>query len=172
MTQYEYKVVPAPTKGEKAKGVKQPDARFALGLENTLNAQAAEGWEFLRAEMLPNEERSGLSKTTKEWRNLLIFRRERMSVELGTPNEEPVAALAAPSVAPPTPQAPSPVAAREETVNADSAQVMPFKEDRKPAAPSMKAGDTPFEKLSAHEAAVPLRPVRPIQPVGDKPDQS
>lgn len=75
MTHYEYKVVPAATKGEKAKGVKAPEARFALALETQINAFAAEGWEYQRAEMLPSTERTGLTGTTTEWRHLLVFRR-------------------------------------------------------------------------------------------------
>ena len=53
MQNYEYKVVPAPNKGKKARGVKSPEARFAHGVEGVLNEMAAEGWEFQRAEMLP-----------------------------------------------------------------------------------------------------------------------
>jgi hypothetical protein len=72
---YEYKILPAPTKGQKAKGLKAPEARFANTLEECLNEQAAEGWEYQRAETLPSQERSGLTSTTTEWRNVLVFRR-------------------------------------------------------------------------------------------------
>ena len=75
MQTYEYKVVPAPNKGKKARGVKSPEARFAFGIEEVLNEMAADGWEFQRAEMLPSEERSGLTGTKTNWRNLLVFRR-------------------------------------------------------------------------------------------------
>ena len=47
MPRYEYKVVPAPTKGTKAKGVKTPHGRFANSIEGSLNMLAAEGWEYL-----------------------------------------------------------------------------------------------------------------------------
>jgi len=76
MTQYEYKVVSAPTKGIKAKGVKTPEGRFANSVEATLNAHAADGWEYLRSELLPSDERSGLTGSTTNWRNVLVFRRE------------------------------------------------------------------------------------------------
>ena len=72
---YEYKILPAPSKGQKAKGLKAPEARFAKTLEECLNEQAAEGWEYQRAETLPSQERSGLTSTTTEWRNVLVFRR-------------------------------------------------------------------------------------------------
>lgn len=75
MPAYEYKVVPAPAKGTKAKGVKTPEARFANSVEILLNEMAAEGWEFQRAELLPSEERSGLTGSTTNWRNVLVFRR-------------------------------------------------------------------------------------------------
>ncbi|MEP1537482.1 MAG: DUF4177 domain-containing protein [Paracoccaceae bacterium] len=76
MTSYEYKVVPAPTKGQKAKGVKTGEDRFALGLQILMNAFASDGWEFQRAETLPSTERAGLTGSTTEWRNVLVFRRE------------------------------------------------------------------------------------------------
>lgn len=79
MAKFEYKVIPAPIRGEKLKGVKQPGVRFAQTVEGVLNMMAEDGWEFVRSEMLPSEERSGLSRTTKEWRNLLIFRRETIT---------------------------------------------------------------------------------------------
>ena len=75
MPGYEYKIVPAPRKGEKAKGVKTPEARFAHAVETAINALASEGWEYLRADFLPCDERSGLTGSTTQWRNLLVFRR-------------------------------------------------------------------------------------------------
>lgn len=75
MSGWEYKVIPAPTKGVKSKGVKGPEARFAYALEAMMNDMGREGWEFQRAETLPSIERSGLTGSTTEWRNLLVFRR-------------------------------------------------------------------------------------------------
>ncbi len=74
-TRYEYKVVPAPPRGEKIKGVKGAEARFAMTIEALMNDQAADGWEYLRADTLPSEERHGLTNTTTTFRNLLVFRR-------------------------------------------------------------------------------------------------
>ncbi len=79
MSEYEYKVLPAPTRGEKAKGAKTPEARFAHAIEAELNRIAGEGWEYLRAELLPSEERSRLTGSKTHWRTLLIFRRARAS---------------------------------------------------------------------------------------------
>ena len=75
MARWEYRVVPAPTKGLKARGVKGPEARFAHALQTLMNDMGADGWEFQRAETLPSVERSGLTSTTTEWRNMLVFRR-------------------------------------------------------------------------------------------------
>ncbi|MDW4497474.1 DUF4177 domain-containing protein [Sulfitobacter sp. D35] len=77
MTSFEYRVVPAPAKGLKAKGIKTPEARFSYALEDLMNRMGAAGWEYQRAETLPSLERSGLASTTTEWRNVLVFRRER-----------------------------------------------------------------------------------------------
>ena len=88
---YEYKVVPAPHRGVRAKGVKGNEARFALSLGNAMNAQAAEGWEYVRAETLPCEERSGLTGKTTTFMNMLVFRRP---VEVAAAVETPVAAPA------------------------------------------------------------------------------
>lgn len=72
---FEYKVVPAPVKGIKAKGVKTPEARFALGVEQAINELAAEGWEYQRSDVLPSTERVGLTGSETNWRTLLVFRR-------------------------------------------------------------------------------------------------
>lgn len=72
---YEYRVVPAPEKGTKAKGVKAPEDRFALMLEDMMNQFAADGWEYQRAETLPSHERAGLTSSTTVFRNVLVFRR-------------------------------------------------------------------------------------------------
>lgn len=77
MPSYEYKVVPAPSKGRKARGVRSPEDRFALSVETVLNEMGEEGWEYLRAELLPSDERSGLTGTVTNWRNVLVFRRLR-----------------------------------------------------------------------------------------------
>ncbi|MDF1728668.1 MAG: DUF4177 domain-containing protein [Sulfitobacter sp.] len=100
MPQYEYKVVPAPQKGQKSKGVRTNEGRFALAVEGLMNDLAAKGWEYLRAEMLPSIERSGLASSSTEWRHVMVFRRLR----------ENDAALFSPELLPPpdaTPPAPA-----------------------------------------------------------------
>ncbi len=75
MVRYEYKVIPAPAKGLKAPGVKGAEARFAHALEQRMNEMAAEGWDYLRADILPSEERQGLTSTQTVYRSVLVFRR-------------------------------------------------------------------------------------------------
>ena len=79
MPQYDYRVIPAPTKGRKAKGVKSPEGRFANTIEIVMNDMSVHGWEFLRAETLPSEERTGLTSSHTTYRTLLVFRRPKPS---------------------------------------------------------------------------------------------
>lgn len=96
MARFEYRVVPAPEKGVKAKGAKTPEARFAHALEELMNEMGAEGWEYQRADTLPSTERSGLTGSTTQWRHVLVFRRKitqdaEMTAELReTPMVAPV----------------------------------------------------------------------------------
>ncbi|MEM9902812.1 MAG: DUF4177 domain-containing protein [Pseudomonadota bacterium] len=75
MTRFEYKVVPAPSAGVKAKGLKSTQARFAHALEGLMNELGAEGWDYVRADTLPCEERSGLTGRVTTYQNMLVFRR-------------------------------------------------------------------------------------------------
>ncbi len=91
MPRYEYKLVPAPEKASKHKGLKGA-ANFAATLEDILNELGAEGWHYLRADTLPQEERSGLTSRVTTYRNLLVFQRELPEVEAGPapePTQEP-----------------------------------------------------------------------------------
>lgn len=76
MSAYEYRVIPAPRKGEKAKGIKTPEARMAQAMETRLNAFGEEGWEYVRSDVVPMEERSGLTSKNVSYHTVLIFRRE------------------------------------------------------------------------------------------------
>jgi len=77
MPLYEYLTVPAPRKGEKTRGAKTPEARIALAMQSVLNEKGAEGWEYIRADLLPMEERSGLTSKAITYHTVLVFRRER-----------------------------------------------------------------------------------------------
>ncbi|MCA8881578.1 MAG: DUF4177 domain-containing protein [Rhodobacteraceae bacterium] len=75
MAQYEYRVTPAPARARKIRGADTVEARYAETLAETLNREGADGWEYLRAETLPVEERSGFRRTRTTFRTVLIFRR-------------------------------------------------------------------------------------------------
>lgn len=89
MAGFEYKVVPAPLRGTKAKGVKGTPARFARTLEVVMNDMGRDGWEYQRTDTLPVEERQGLTGKTTTFQNMLVFRRP-LAAEA---KAEPVAAL-------------------------------------------------------------------------------
>lgn len=75
MQRFEFKVIPAPKRGEKARGVKSTEDRFALALTTLMNQLGAEGWDYVRADALPCEERVGLTGTKTTFQNVLVFRR-------------------------------------------------------------------------------------------------
>ena len=102
---YEYKVVPAPMRGTKAKGRKTSEDRFAHALEGVMNDLAREGWEFLRSDTLPCEQREGLLSKTTVYHNMLVFRRGTAEAEVIEPRVMP-ARLDAPRR---EPQPPKPV---------------------------------------------------------------
>ncbi|MFG5383471.1 DUF4177 domain-containing protein [Yoonia sp. R2-816] len=118
---YEYKVVPAPTRGLKAKGIKTAEDRFANALESAINELAADGWEYQRTDTLPCEQREGLMSKTTVYQNMLVFRRARSAAARPAPAPQvaapapPVAKApaAAPRPAPTPPQRPSPDVAAE-----------------------------------------------------------
>lgn len=72
---FEYKVIPAPTKGRKMRGFRRPDEKFAYAVQEKMNEMSQLGWEFIRSETLPNTERTGLTRRTTIDRSLLVFRR-------------------------------------------------------------------------------------------------
>lgn len=75
MPRYEFKVIPAPTRGEKSRDARTAEERFARAMTQVLNQMAREGWDYLRAESLPSVERVGLFNSRSGLRHLLVFRR-------------------------------------------------------------------------------------------------
>ena len=75
MLRHEYKVVPAPRRGEKSREAKTTEDRFALALTTLMNQMGRDGWEYQRADTLPCDERSGLTGTKTSFQNVLVFRR-------------------------------------------------------------------------------------------------
>jgi hypothetical protein len=116
MTTYDYRTVPAPRVGLRARGVRSPEARFALAVEAEMNRMSADGWEYVRSDTLPSDEKQGLfGGRVTVFRTLLVFRRARPEeVEVEPERAAPIEASvprAPPLVAPlpvATPMAPLP----------------------------------------------------------------
>ncbi len=101
MSAFEYKVVTAPRKARKVKGVRGTDERYAVNLTELMNRQAADGWEYQRAESLPVDEKTGImGKTQERYINVLVFRRAVTMVEETAVAEPVVAAVAEPVAEP------------------------------------------------------------------------
>lgn len=120
---YEYAVVPAPKKGLKARGVKTSEDRFAYALQTIMNEYGAEGWEYVRTDTLPSEERTGLTGRTTVYQNMMVFRK---AVE----TEAPAALLPAPEAAPITSPATQPepeqmMSVESKPLDADPARAEP-----------------------------------------------
>jgi hypothetical protein len=129
MTGFEYKVVPAPTKGQKARGVRKAPDKFAFAVQELMNEMAQDRWEFLRSETLPHEERSGLTSTTTTYRTVLVFRRSNgLPIEeapvMQTLVEDPVEAASA-EPEPAEEKAPEPTPPVEEEALFDDAKIDP-----------------------------------------------
>lgn len=81
MPRYEFQVVPAPRRGEKARGARSAEERFALALTRLMNHMGGEGWDYVRADTLPCDERSGLRGVKTTYQNMLVFRRPLAATE-------------------------------------------------------------------------------------------
>ena len=118
---YEYKVIPAPMRGTKAPGVKTNEDRFALSLETAMNDLAADGWEYIRADTLPCEQREGLMSKTTVYQNMLVFRRAKVvntAPKMKPQRQAPVA----PAIAPPVEKVQKKVLVSDETPAAQTAE--------------------------------------------------
>lgn len=125
---FEYKVIPAPTKGQKAKGVKTAEERFAFAVQELMNGLGADGWEYVRADTLPSVERAGLTGSTTEWRNLLVFRRARVEPVLSSkpsplPRKAERASVAPPPVTAPVVETPPEATPEEEKIAAQDIDI-------------------------------------------------
>ncbi len=78
MTQIEYRVIPAPRRMRKVRGVAGATELFAHTLSEAINDQAAQGWEFLRSEAMMIEEPRGWFRAgAVAEHTVLVFRRTR-----------------------------------------------------------------------------------------------
>ena len=75
---YEYRVIPAPKRLKKIKGVSSTAELFAATLTDAINAEARDGWEYVRSEALAAEGPRGfLRRGAMVEETVMIFRRPR-----------------------------------------------------------------------------------------------
>lgn len=98
MPRYEFKVVPAPRKGDKQPGLKTVEDRFAAALTALMNQMGRDGWDYVRADTLPVDERSGLTGVKTSYQNMLVFRRVLDEAAVEAPSA--AAALVRPRLGP------------------------------------------------------------------------
>lgn len=76
MQEYEYRIIAAPRRAKRAKGAKTSADKFAHTLTDIVNAEAEQGWEYMRADTLPADEKKGmLSSAIEVYQTVLVFRR-------------------------------------------------------------------------------------------------
>jgi hypothetical protein len=78
--EYEYQVIPAPKRLKRRKGVTSSVDLLAATLTECINAEAREGWEYVRSEQLSAEEPGGwFRRAALVEETMMVFRRPRRS---------------------------------------------------------------------------------------------
>lgn len=157
MAHYDYRVVPAPKRAKKVRGVRGPEELFALTLTDAINEVARQGWEYVRAEHLPAEKPRGWFRgATAAEQTVLVFRRAR---EILGPRLAAVRPETADDGAPMPPPF-NPVPPQERAVIDRMQQSMRFRE------PPLR-----LEPLLNEEPPLPtpLRPAPRLGPAAEKP---
>lgn len=133
MTYYDYKVVPAPRRARKVKGISATPDLFALTLTEAINEVARQGWEYCGSETMTSEAPGGwFRRGSVEEQSVLVFRRprEHLSPRLAAAPVEPAAApselLMGPGEAPRRPVQPA-VLRREPRLGEDGPSVTPLR---------------------------------------------
>jgi len=102
MSYFDYKVVPAPQRVKKVRGITGAADLFALTLTDAINEVARQGWEYVRAETMTAEAPGRfLRKAASSEQTMLVFRRprEQLSPRLAATAEETGPETAAPAAA-------------------------------------------------------------------------
>jgi hypothetical protein len=146
---FEYKTVGGPERGKRKRGCRTASERVAAAMEELIRAEAAEGWEYVRTDLVPVEERtSWLARRQTVHCAVLVFRRERGA------EPEPRAALgrkaqrlfgkgAGAQAAPAEPHVETPGRAPLPRAPAEEAPIAPLQRDVPPGAPQPGAADRP-----------------------------
>ena len=152
----EFRVVPAPRRGKKAKGVKTAEERFALALSELMNRMGAEGWEYQRSDSLPCETKSLWGGSKVEMQTVLVF--HRMLVQ-AAPVMQPAVVAAPMAIAPAAAamQAPSmPAAALAPAAPGSANPASPFRTGGHPV--TIVPGSIPLPEPVPARTAMPARP--------------
>ncbi|MEM7236723.1 MAG: hypothetical protein AAF501_02700 [Pseudomonadota bacterium] len=100
----EYKTVGAPERGRRRKGSKTRSDKVAAAMEDILRREAVDGWVYLRTDLIPVEERSGLFGRTREvHRAVMVFCRGGGDPGTQSVRTSQVSKAPAASVRPPSP---------------------------------------------------------------------
>ena len=76
---FEYKCVGAPERPKRLRGTWSRSDRVALAMQEIIDAEAVDGWEYLRTDLVPVEEKASFfSRTQEVQRAVLIFRRDAL----------------------------------------------------------------------------------------------
>jgi hypothetical protein len=74
---FEYKCVGGPERPKRLRGAWSRSDRVALAMQEIIDSEAVDGWEYLRTDLVPVEEKASfLGRTQEVHRAVLIFRRE------------------------------------------------------------------------------------------------
>jgi hypothetical protein len=80
---YEYRVIPAPKRLRRIKGVSATADLVAATLTDCINAEARQGWEYVRTEQVAAEEPAGWFRRARQVEEtVMIFRRPRRGAEV------------------------------------------------------------------------------------------
>ena len=81
MAYYDYKVIPAPRRAKRMKGVHAPEELFAHTLSEAISELSRQGWEYLGSETMTAEAPRGwFRRGLAEPLTVLVFRRQRESL--------------------------------------------------------------------------------------------
>jgi len=73
---FEYKTVGGPERGRKRRGARTVADRVAAAMQEIIEAETVDGWEYLRTDLIAVEERSGLFARRQTMHcPVLVFRR-------------------------------------------------------------------------------------------------
>lgn len=73
---YRYKCVPAPRKARRTREHRTDAEALVAAMEAAIAVEAAQGWEYLRTDVVPMQTRSGLfGAATETHQGVMVFRR-------------------------------------------------------------------------------------------------